>query len=343
MSEPDLSQRSSLFQHASLLKLTRENPTGISAASHTFEDGVKVSLLDTGVVQVEPANASEKSIVISSGVHGNETAPIEIVDTLLKQIIQGELKVANRLLFIIGNPVAMNKSQRFEIENMNRLFCGKHAKSEHFEAERAKKLENFVRGFFERAPQTERFHYDLHTAIRGSKYKKFAIYPYPDGRDWDKQQLSFFLACDINCILLGHQPAGTFSYFSSHEFNAHAFTVELGQVKPFGQNNMADYQAITRNLSELISGKKIDLKPFDNEDFNLFQVKEELLRHSEKAFKLNIADDLDNFSEFPSGFQLTEDSNGGYTTQLEGEAIVFPNAKVPVGHRAGLIVMKTTI
>jgi succinylglutamate desuccinylase len=246
------------------------------------------------------------------------------------------------VLFIIGNPVAMNKSERFDIENMNRLFNGKHAGKTHYEAKRAAQLEYYVEQFYHREQVKQRVHYDLHTAIRGSKYQKFAIYPFPDGRDWRKSQLEFFLASDINTVLLGHQPSGTFSYFSSHRFNADAFTVELGKVKPFGENNMHEFLAIRSNLATLIRGDEVATKPFDNDDFNLFRVKTELIKKSE-GFKLNIAEDVENFTEFKQGFVVAEDREGNYVVEQDGEAIVFPNANVPVGQRAGLIVVKTQI
>lgn len=329
----------------SLIAITRANPGGIPA-SFTVElgNGTKVSLWDTGILAVEPAQHGAIDMVISSGIHGNETAPIEIVDNMVSEIMSGQLDVKNRTLFIIGNPMAMNASERFIVENMNRLFCGKHARISNYEAQRAGQLENHVRRFFESVTgQRERLHYDLHTAIRGSKYPKFAIYPFPDGRPWDLGQLQFFQASDVNTILLSHKPASTFSYFSSHEFSAHAFTVELGKVKPFGENDMSEFSAISRNLKCLVSGQPISLKAFDNNDFNFFQVKADVTRKSDTEFQLNIAGNVENFTEFPAGYQISQDSDGGYMTETDGEAIVFPNAKVPVGQRAGLMVKKTRI
>lgn len=336
--------RSLLSGHIGFLGLTRRNDGGLAGPSAaTLKDGTRLTLIDSGILQIEPRRAGEKDIVISSGVHGNETAPIEIVDSLARDIADGSLTVANRLLLIIGNPVAMNNGRRFEVENLNRLFNGKHKGLTHYEAQRAGVLERAVGGFFGGADEgRERLHYDLHTAIRGSKYRKFVLYPCPDGRDWDKEQLRFFLASDIDTVLLSNQPSSTFSYFSRHRFGAHGFTVELGQVRPFGENDMSEFAAISGNLRKLIGGRELDLKPFSNDDFNLFRIKAELTKRSDE-FKLNFARDGVNFTEFVKGFQLTEDIDGGYIIEQSGEAIVFPNADVPIGQRAGLIVQKTRI
>ena len=237
----------------------------------------KISLLDTGVLLVEPTRwaTPSKSIVISSGIHGNETAPIEIVQQLISDIVTQKIQVKHRTLFIMGNPVAMNIAKRFQTENLNRLFCGKYQEIDPcFEKYRASKLEAYVSDFFNAGMtqstsdnssdntnerQVTNYHYDLHTAIRDSKYEKFAIYPYQAGKPWDKEQLSFMASCGVNTILFGHGPSGTFSYFSSANFAAHAFTIELGKVRPFGENNMASFQAMTDNLSALVSDEELYL------------------------------------------------------------------------------------
>lgn len=338
-----------LLEHFSFLKLTQDNPLNLSTALQAKRNDCLMTLLDTGVLLIEPITPGSTDIVISSGIHGNETAPIEICDLLVKDILSGSLTVRNRLLVIIGNPPAMNVGERFLDENLNRLFCEKHLGKRHPEAKRAKLLEKYVSDFYLTSETKgsdgirERCHFDLHTAIRTSKYEKFAIYPYQDGRGWNKRYLNFFKESEINTVLLAHQPAGTFSYFSSHEFQANAFTVELGQVKPFGENDMNSFSNLIDNLKSLIGDEYSATEKFDSTGFNLFQVDDEVIRQSESDFSLNIDSSLSNFTEFPLGFQLTTDDNGGYIFTSEGQAIVFPNAKVPPGQRAALIVSKTDI
>jgi len=320
----------------------------------------KISLLDAGVLLVEPTKwaTPSKSIVISSGIHGNETAPIEIVQQLISDVVAQKIQVKHRTLFIMGNPVAMNIAKRFQTENLNRLFCGKHQEIDPcFEKYRAAKLESYVSDFFNAGKvnntsddnsdntsesQVTNYHYDLHTAIRDSKYEKFAIYPYQAEKPWDKEQLSFMASCGVNTILFGHGPSGTFSYFSSANFAAHAFTIELGKVRPFGENNMANFQAMTDNLSALVCDEEITLKNFDNNDFNLFEALGDITKVSDK-FELYIADKASNFTDYPVGTLLSTDTNQEYRTTLSGESIVFPNANVGNGQRAVLMVVPTTL
>jgi len=307
----------------------------------------KVSLLDTGILLVEPENSVKpsKSIVISSGIHGNETAPIEIVQQLISDILAEKIQVKHRTLLIMGNPVAMNIAKRFQTENLNRLFCGKHQNiTPCYEKFRAERIEGYVSDFFnaEQSSDVTNYHYDLHTAIRNSKHEKFAIYPYQGDKPWDREQLSFMAACGVNTILFGHGPTGTFSYYSSAQFKAHAFTIELGKVRPFGENNMANFQAMTDKLTALISDEDLLLKDFDNKDFNLFTALGDITKVSDN-FKLFIKDDASNFTDYPIDTLLSTDNGEEYRTTQAGESIVFPNANVGNGQRAVLIVVPTTL
>ena len=306
----------------------------------------QVNIIAPGIISFTPHSGSDKDIVLSSGIHGNETAPIEICDALVQQILLGQLKLAQRVLFIFGNLAAMNSAQRFIDENMNRLFSGAHSEAgqpNNPERQRAALIEQVVSEFYaDGGTDKQRRHYDLHTAIKPSKNAKFAVYPFLHGRQWDKQQLAFLLACGINTILLSGSPTTTFSYFSSHRFDAHAFTVELGKVKPFGQNDMREFAAVNASLRALLSGEDLALKPFDNRDFLIYRVNQVINKLS-PDFRLHFADDAPNFSDFPQGYLLASDGDIRYHCQHDGEAIVFPNANVATGQRAVLTVIPTTI
>jgi len=313
----------------------------------------KVSVIETGLICFEPiGRESSKDIVLSSGVHGNETAPIEICAELIQKLILGELVVSERVLFIFGNPASMNIAERFVEENMNRLFSGGHSQDQgqgagliNKERHRALLLENTVREFFEQggtAEQRERFHYDLHTAIRGSKNDKFAVYPFLHGKPRKKEQLQFMLACGVNTILLSNAPTTTFSYFSSNEFGADAFTVELGKVRPFGENDMSKFVEVKETLTRFITGQDLQLKPYDKADFHLYKIYQTINRTQEK-FELTFADDVENFTDFPAGSVIAIDGEEEIKTQVDGEAIIFPNANVAVGQRAILTVIPTDL
>ncbi|MDN3652240.1 succinylglutamate desuccinylase [Thalassotalea ponticola] len=344
-----------LLTSADFLALTRANPDYLAPFSHTLSFGqsqrqVNMHVLDTGVVCFEPAaQTTDSDIVLSCAVHGNETAPIEICQQLIEQIINGQLPLTQRVLFLFGNPPAINLGQRFVEENLNRLFSGAHSQGEglcNAERRRAKALEQFVADFFAQgaklSAQRKRLHYDLHTAIRASKNDKFAVYPYLHGEPRNKEQLQFLLKCGINTVLLSNSPTTTFSYFSARQFGAHAFTVELGKVRPFGENDMENFADCQTALYRLLSGQELQLKPFDLADFNLFKIFK-IINREQQDFVLHFAEDAPNFSDFEQGYLLATDGDQEHRVTEPGEAIIFPNADVAIGQRALLTVIPCSL
>lgn len=278
-------------------------------------------------------------VVLSAGVHGNETAPIELVDDLVGDLVSGAQPLARRLLVIIGNPFAIREQARFVEENLNRLFAGAHRGKSTLEAKRAAEIESVV-GNFLSGESLGVVHYDLHTAIRASAYERFAIVPY--GCELGREQYSFFASSSIEAILLANAEAPTFSYYTAHSFGAESFTVELGKVRPFGQNDRSKLAPIEGNLRLLLSGASKSDR--DQEGLvdgpRTYRVIAEVFRRSESGFRLNLDDDVANFTELEPGLALTTEggSEPGFTISEVGSRVVFPNGQVPVGQRVALIV-----
>lgn len=340
-----------LKQQGNFLSLSRTQPSLFTASFQFFIGAhTQVNVLAEGIISFETIAKNDKDIVLSCGIHGNETAPIEICDDLVKNILLGKIMVKQRVLFLFGNLPAMDVAQRFIDENMNRLFSGEHqnlatGQQMNDERHRAKQLEDVVKNFYlgiDSKQDRTRLHYDLHTAIRTSKNDKFAVYPFQNGKAWDKYQLQMLLACGVNTILLSGSPTTTFSYYSVNECNAHAFTVELGKVMPFGQNNMDDFSDVVATLTQLICAKELQLKNYTDSDFLIYEVNQ-VINKQQDDFVLNFAADAANFSDFPKDHLLAFETGCEYRAQYEGEAIVFPNADVEIGQRALLTLIPTNI
>lgn len=327
-------------------------PIAFSLNNHT-----NVTIPCVGVIAFEPVaqvNATDvkgKDVIYSCGIHGNETAPIEICDELVQKLLREELTVVHRVLVIFGNLPAMDIAQRFVEENMNRLFDGEHANPNvvsNAERVRAGELETAVQQFFEGAQQQfknaqrERHHYDLHTAIRDSKNEKFAVYPFKPNQPHDPEQLRFLGACGVNTILLSEAPTTTFSYHSAKHFNACAFTVELGKVKPFGENDMSRFADAKHTIIEFVTNLAFSLPEYDSASYLVYKISQ-VINKTKNDFSLSFGDDTPNFTDFKRGELLAEESGAKYSAQVDGEAIVFPNANVALGQRALLTVIQTTI
>lgn len=339
-----------LQQDGDFLTLTLANPDGLAPAQFYLADGTSASIWDTGVICFEPKTATAKDIVLSCGVHGNETAPIEICAELVKNLITGKLTLKHRLLVLFGNPPAINAGTREIRENLNRLFSGHHSMGAgliNAERKRARALEDYVSRFYRQIRVTDkatrnRYLYDLHTAIRGSRFEKFAVYPFLHDKPWQKAEFEFLQACDVTTVLLMQTPASTFSYYASNSHGADAFTIELGKVQPFGKNDMSRFSKARAALRQLIGSDSVQTQPFDEQQFQLYQVYRAINKQTQE-FKLHFADDVENFTSYPVGTLLATDGDTEYRVEREGEAIIFPNAKVAIGQRAMLMVVPTTV
>lgn len=333
-----------MIDNKDFLVLTCKNENHLEAFSFLLPNGTQVDIWDTGIIAFTPEHAigSGRDIVLSCGVHGNETAPVEILNELVQQLLRQECCVADRTLFIFGNPSAINAGSRFVKENMNRLFSGAYAEGGvvNKERERAAKLEMYITRFFGQGGRfgvRERFHYDLHTAIRGSKHEKFAIYPCLHGKPWVKSQLNFLVDCGVSAVLLYDQPTTTFSYFSANNFQAHAFTIELGKVRTFGENNPDHFVKVRRKLFELVTATDKSQITHLHPKLKIFKTCKTVNRMTEN-FCFTFDDLVENFTEFPVNTVLGYDGGVSFKSDVDGEAVVFPNAYVAKGQRALLTV-----
>lgn len=337
--------KAELCRKGDFLSTSRHSPQLFeSAIEFTLQNGVQVAITGPGIISFTPAHwhADTKHIVLSCGVHGNETAPIELCDEWVKDILTEHVEPVHRVLFLFGNLPSMDIAKRFVEENMNRLFCGAHSEGPgliNAERRRAKQLEEAVSEFYKPAGEL-RYHYDLHTAIRESKNEKFAVYPYLHGKAHDKEQIAFLNACGVKTILLSQSPTTTFSYYSSVTHQAHAFTVELGKVQPFGHNDMSRFAAARDTIGALFTQAQLALPSArDTEIYTVNQV----INKQADDFTLHFADDTPNFTGFAKGTLLAEETGARYVAEYEGEAIVFPNANVTIGQRALLTVIPTEL
>ena len=321
--------------HDDFLRFTLANPLACESQAYVLGRHT-LYVEDTGILRIEPQNPAPVSLVLSVGVHGNETGPIELVNNLIKDVLSQQLDVQVRLLVLIGNPVAANAGVRFTEVNMNRLFSGAWQQFDCPEATRAARLEKAVTDFFNAAPSTHmKLHYDLHTAIRGSQYEKFAVYPFVHGNGYSQSQLGFLAASGLDAILLSHQSTTTFSYYSYRQHGAHGFTLELGKVYPFGQNDLSRFSAIDTSLRQLMASGA--LPQGELAALKLFNVQAALVKDAED-YRLHIGQEVKNFTAFDVGFCLASSAKSQYLVEADGDAIIFPNANLPIGQRAGLVV-----
>lgn len=289
-----------------------------------------------GVLELTPHALSPgaHACIFSAAIHGNETAPVELIGEWLSAIEAGVVTLGAPILVILGNPPALKTQQRFITTNLNRLFK-RDLTTEGDEPNRARLLMDAVDRFYASHPALPKLHYDLHTAIRESHYPRFVVEPYAEAHT-DPKQWEWLAAANMQAVLHQHQHSWTFSHYSKHYHGAQAFTFELGRVAPFGQNDMASLRPMRALLTALSEGKSPASQPASKMQF--FQVQHELMRQTDD-FQLCFADDTANFSCFEPGALLAQDGEAGdFRVGDSSLYVVFPNANVEIGARAALLV-----
>ncbi|MFC0227276.1 succinylglutamate desuccinylase [Serratia aquatilis] len=289
--------------------------------------------LEEGVLELSPQSGYRQAVVLSAGIHGNETAPIELLNRLVIEIFTGVRPLAVRLLVVLGNPPAMRADKRYLASDMNRMFGGRYSQfSPSDETARAQRLEQVICNFFA-GERATRFHLDLHTAIRESYLPRFGILPCQP-EPYSADMLALLDAAELDAMVIHRAPGGTFSHFSSEQAHAASCTLELGKARPFGHNDLQQFAGINRALQALVSA--LPLPPRQQEPMRVFRVEQSLIKRSE-AFKLYLSDDTANFTALPQGTLLCEQPGESYRVKHENEWILFPNPNVAVGLRAGMM------
>ena len=294
--------------------------------------------LAEGVLELTPVQGYHKVVVLSAGIHGNETAPIELLAALVSDLLHGKRRLKVRLLVIFGNPAAMVSGERYQQIDLNRLFSGRYAQFPACaETARAELLEQLVRDFYDQSNEGERLHFDLHTAIRESHHQRFGLLPYTDNGLYSRKMLDWLHHSGIEALVINQAPSCTFSYFTSQHCQAESCTLELGKARPFGQNDLNQFALINQGLLSLITG--INLLPYAAEPIKVYRVTQELKKISEQ-FRLNFPESVKNFTRFSAGDVLASDGEITYQVQQPQEWVLFPNASVRPGLRAGLMLVQ---
>ena len=308
--------------------------------SFTCPTGVTLKRWSNGIIEAIPSNMDENTqhIIVSCGVHGNETGPMELVSKIVSDIESGDQQVQERMLFVIANIEAIKQNVRFIEENLNRLFDDKGHEPTR-ELVIADNLKFVVKDFWQDTPIANRWHFDLHCTIRESKHYTFAVSPKVRNRVRTEKLLSFLQYSHINALVLSNAPSSTFSWYTAEQFSAQALTVELGRVARLGQNDLKPLVAFDITLRDLIARESSEHLA---KHIEVYRVSRTIVRMHDD-FQFLFDDDVPNFTGFFHGEVFGNDGDKPLMAKNEGEAVLFPNPSVAVGQRAALMVCKTTI
>lgn len=281
------------------------------------------------------SGASAHKLLLSCAIHGDETAPIEMLDRLIEEIHAGLLRPSVSVLFVVGNPAAIAAGKRFIGHDMNRLFDGQWAGKEGVEeARRARELEEVTAAFARDA--ADLWHLDLHTTIRPSRIERFAMANVASKEMLPEDLWQLLHSAALGVLVFNPSSRGTYSAFSSRLPGVASLTLELGQGKRFGKNAPESTAEFERALRCRLVGEP--LPSASSSEPACYEVTREILK-GEQGFVFHLPADTQNFTSLAPGQLLAEDSSGAVVAE-EGECVLFPNPNVAVGLRAAVLVRK---
>jgi succinylglutamate desuccinylase len=304
-----------------------------------FRDaGFTVDVPAKGVLTVKAAQAdpARASVLLSVGVHGDETGPIEMVAHAVDALSRTPHALKVDLMLCVGSVDAIASGKRFIDADLNRMFrLDRGDLAGTFEAGRADTLIAATRAFFDGAgPQ--RWHLDLHTAIRASRYPQFAIVPELIPEAPRKALIAWLGQGGIEAVIMNPKSAGTYSYWTAEQHGAASSTVELGRIGTLGQNDLSQFAAMSAALQALLRG----LDAPQGRAPLVFNTAQSITKLSD-AFTMSFGRDTENFTPLKQGEVIATDGDTVYTVQHHEEFVVFPNPDVRVGLRAGIMVVRT--
>jgi len=312
-----------------------------AVASAFVAAGFAVAQPAQGILQVKarPAAgaAARPSVLLSVGVHGDETGPIEVLAQLLATLAEQPQALAVDLMVCVGNLHAIRAGRRFIDADLNRMFRAERGTlAGTAEAARADELIAATLAFFDGAGPV-RWHLDLHTAIRPSFYPTFAVVPDLIGDAGKAALIGWLGQAAIGAIIMNPASVGTYSYYTAEHCGAAGSTVELGRIGTLGQNDLSLFADVALALDGLLRG--VAQGPTVAAAPHVFKVAQQIIKLSD-GFRMAFDRSTQNFTALAPGAEIARDGDTVYTVGPAEELVVFPNPDVRVGLRAGMMVVR---
>jgi succinylglutamate desuccinylase len=240
------------------------------------------------------------------------------------------------LMLCVGNIGAIRAGKRFIDADLNRMFRAERGGlAGTAESGRADEMIAATADFFAQAGP-ERWHLDLHTAIRASFYPTFAIVPEVIATPARDRLVGWLGEAGIGAVILNRETAGTYSFHTAEHHGAAGTTVELGRIGTLGRNDLTQFAAASAALDRLLRGQPPQAGA---QAPHLFRVAQNITKLSD-GFTMAFGKETQNFTRLAQGEEIARDGDTVYTVRHEEEFVVFPNPDVRIGLRAGMMVVR---
>ncbi|WP_440904171.1 succinylglutamate desuccinylase [Catenovulum sp. SX2] len=302
---------------------------------------VEIKQHSAGILELIPATLVKHSLILSCAVHGDETAPVEVLDKILADIVVGKIHLNTHLVIVFANIAAIKQNKRYIDTNLNRLFTtdllNKPTQAGNYEEHRAEQICTCLAKIYSAGLYPFRTHLDLHCSIKPSIYPIFAVKPVKLVGG-PVVVYNTPLRYPVQAIIHARKPSSTLSFYTCNLLACSSATLELGKSAKLYNNQSNLLRQIYVHLVEGLACTEL-IPRFCVHSDRHFVVSDEIVKHN-KFFHFISPDVLVNFHPLVHAQPFVRLSGTETIDSFGEEFICFANQQVEIGHRAALILKR---
>ncbi|WP_432773736.1 succinylglutamate desuccinylase [Francisella salimarina] len=315
------------------------------------KNGNLIKYYNDCIVAIFPtAKTSQKAMIVSVGIHGDETEPVELVYKLFNDLINGNITINRPLMIIVGNLEAIRQGKRQIEVNLNRCFdIDELSLNNSLEHKRALDIITVIDHFKKEldAENTSiELLLDLHSYVYPDYFceyqddkTQFAICVKEQPYNLSHEKILF--ACNLGKVITDINMKGTLVSFIVKKYPyITSMVFELGHAHKLGDNNPLDLENISNYLYTQVSEKYNQKIQRNSQQIEKYKFCPSVIKNNE-TFELNNNICLKNFTKYKKGTVLAyENGEVIYKAPSDNHTVLFPWPTRPIGAAGTYILEK---
>ncbi|AIT08841.1 hypothetical protein LO80_01840 [Candidatus Francisella endociliophora] len=299
-----------------------------------LENGNLIKYYSDGIVAIFPAiKTSQKAMIVSAGIHGDETGAVELVYKLFNSLLNGTV-ISRPLMIILGNLDAIKQGTRQVETNLNRCFDDDELSlNSSMEHKRALDIITAIDEFKEELDAKDisiEMLLDLHSYVYPDYFSQyhddktqFAICVKEQPYSLNHEQI--LSACNLGKVITDIDMKGTLVSFIVKRYPyITSMVFELGHAHKLGKNNPLDLKNIADYIYAQVSETYNKNKQINPQQIERYKFCPPVIKNNE-TFELNSNICLRNFTKYEKGTVLAyENGEVIYRMPSNNHTVLFP-------------------
>lgn len=142
-------------------------------------------------------------LFVTAGVHGNEPSGVKALKKVFSELEKNKPEIDGRIVGVMGNKAALDKSQRYIDEDLNRTWTEENVKKSKPESQEQQEMHEIIDVLeqFPEADYTKRYFLDCHTTSSDS-YPYISVQDVNDNDSW-AQKFPTYIVRGFSDIIYG--------------------------------------------------------------------------------------------------------------------------------------------